>query len=238
MGKDAKEPASSKMMAQISKDLYGQTTPIRNALIQSSANFLGNPQTVEQPAGYIAQPVTPYVPTGIPNITQLSSGGGVTNPYTLKLQPSQYVAPETVQQSIGQNMPWDYSQSPVWQGLNLGTNRAYDTSKDSILSMIPVGGQLENALAQNEFERAAQKTTNASAITADELDRAMKLAFGQLGSITGGLQGSAQQQAAAMQAQADQNQAKGSAVGTIIGGLVGGPPGAAVGGTAGSIMMG
>lgn len=50
-GKSQSEPSSSKALSAIAKNLYLQTDPIRSALINRSANFLGVPETQSTPVG-------------------------------------------------------------------------------------------------------------------------------------------------------------------------------------------
>ena len=153
------EPASSQALAEISKNLYNTTGPLRQEFINRGEQFLGGQM--------------------------------------------------------------DVTASPMYGALKAGTETGFNQSKDALMGLLPAGGQLNQGLTDLAAQRALGTTQNYGALAQDELNRALGLGTGMLGSVTGGLSSSASQQAAAMQAQAQSDQAKGQGIGSIAGSIIG-----------------
>jgi hypothetical protein len=100
---------------------------------------------------------------------------------------------------------YDYTQSPAWQPTKLAAERNYERARGDILSNLPRGGGLQEALARNIQGRADTLTNAAGQIGMDEYNKVFGLGTGGGYQSAMGLTGLAGQQAAT---NAQQNAAK------------------------------
>ena len=107
---------------------------------------------------------------------------------------------------------YDYTQSPAWQPTKLAAERNYQTAQKDMMSNLPRGGGLQEALAKNITGRADTLTNAAGQIGMDEYNKVYGLGTGGGYQSAAGLTGLAGQQAA-MNAQ--QNAAKSGAMGDL-----------------------
>jgi hypothetical protein len=96
----------------------------------------------------------------------------------------------------------DVRATPTFQAFKDTADRQFQQGRENVLSTLPRGGALSEALVDLDSQRAATLTQGAGAIYGDELARAMTLATGTTGAAMSGL-GSA----GAIQAQMAANQA-------------------------------
>lgn len=90
---------------------------------------------------------------------------------------------------------YDYTQSPIWPVSKLAAERNYQTAQNNILSNLPRGGVLEDAIARNAMAKADTLTNAAGTIGMDEYNKIYQLATGTAPATVAGLNTLANQQA-------------------------------------------
>lgn len=87
---------------------------------------------------------------------------------------------------------YNFADNPAFApGKNMLENQ-YGVAQDNIMAMMPRGGQLYDALAQNENARAGAQTQLGGTIGSDMLNKAYQAAFQTPGQSLMGLQGASQ----------------------------------------------
>ena len=202
-GGSGSNPAAD-TQARLATQLFGETDPIRQALIGRSANFLGIPSGA---GGAAALPETsPSSPYGTPFL-------GI---------PPTHSGPMPGSVSItGGARPFDVTASPEYAALMDATNRQFARAKDASIATSPAGGALTESLAGLEGQRAGTLAQGAGQAYGDEISRAMTLGTGQTGTALGGLGSAAQTQAYSANAAATQQAGKSSAIGQGLGAYMG-----------------
>lgn len=223
---------AAETQARLAEQMFLQTDPLRSALIERSAAFLGAPSApTDLEAARMASAPVPQGrgPMGnmVSELLQRRRDAAIANPAS---QPTPRVG--------GSPMGFgDVMGTPTYAAFRDSTNRTFGAARDNTMSRLPAGGALLESLAGLEGQKASTLTQGAGQIYESELARAMGLATGMVPQAMGGLGQAAlaQAQAAAMEAQ--QGAAKagglGSAAGTALGFMMGGPAGAAAGGMIG-----
>lgn len=217
---------ASATQARLAEQLFTQTDPLRSALVERSASFLGAPSApTDLGSAITANQPMPQMGGGIAFGSRRAAE--IT---AARANPASYATPRSGGSTGGVA---DVMSTPTFAAFRDSTNQTFGAAKDNTLSTLPAGGALLEALAGLEGKKASTLTQGAGQIYESELARAMSLATGTAPTALGGLgqAGLAQAQQAAMEAQ--QGAAKagglGTAAGTIIGGMIGGPGGAAAG---------
>lgn len=226
---------SADQLAKISQQLFSQTDPIRQALVDRSAAFLG-----------IQEPTPP--PPGIPEFLTrskrvrdetLSGRKTYTTERTKIRNPAYDAALAASQRAVSQRAPQlDVTQSPMYGALKHAADAQYRLAKNNLIATAPPGGALTSGLANLGASRASAMTTAIGGLAQDELSRAYGLATGGAQTGASGLSSAAgiQAQIAAANAQRQgmAKQGLGAGLGALGGGALFGPAGAKAGGTAGS----
>lgn len=190
--------AASDAQMRMAQQLFSQTDPVRSALINRSASFLGVSPTVS------AGPAAPSDPKA--GLTQLLSGQ----------QPGTGTPIVVNGPAFG-----DVTATPTFNAFRDTANRTFQQGKDNAIARLPAGGALTEALVGLEGDRASTLTQGAGAIYDQELNRAMSLGAGITGQSLSGLGQAAATQAAMAQANAQQNAGKFGALGSGLGAYLG-----------------
>ena len=115
----------------------------------------------------------------------------------------------------------DVTQSPMFGALKTGAESQFGRARENILSTIPRGGQLLDALSGLETDKARFMTGAIGGLAQDELNRALQLLGIGDSSAFGGTTNAAnlltQLQAAQAQRRSAADQALGSGIGTLLG---------------------
>lgn len=215
MGKGVDEPESSQELAQIAKDLYGSTDPIRQNLIGRSALFLGlDPSTFvsQEP---VAAPGEREIIGYTPETGQRDGGVPIYGPPT-----STSPAP-LLRNDYLPTGPTGVEASPLFAALKQTTEDQYSRARDNILGSVPQGGALTDSLVNLETSRARDMTANIGSLYQQELDRAMSFALGTPIQSMQGLGQAANVQSNMALANAQQNAATKSALGAGAGAYFG-----------------
>ena len=242
-GGGAQANQSSNALANLSQQLYSQTNPIRQALIDRSSAFLGVDPSQMSPA-FTPMPTTSNLSPR--DLFQAIKGGQSPASILGAVQ-----VPQTVSNPVGpqinvagtlpqgpQGVPQlDVTQSPMYGAIKNAMDTQFKLARDNTIARSAPGGSLTSALANLESQRAGAMVTGIGGLAQDELSRAYGLATGGAQMSTSGLSSAAaiQAQLAAANAQR-QGAAKsglGSGLGYMGGMFFGGPAGAAAGGAAG-----
>ena len=209
---------AAQMQAQLAQQLMAETSPLRNALIGNSMNFLG---VKPAPGGRGS-----FGGTG-----SRSGGGGLKG--GLDFSP----LPRARGLKVGDNMPnagglgqgyiadpnakFDLSASPEFAAMKDVTESQFGRAQDSLIANTPEGGPLAAILAQLEGQRASDLVRNTGALSAAEMERAFQLVNTGTGNAiqAGGNAGLIQAQLA--QARASESAGKAGALGTGLGSYAG-----------------
>lgn len=246
---------SADLLAQLSRDLYNQTNPLRQALIDRSGRFLGVPaQPSPLPS---SQPLAPPEPEFIWETDESDTGRKtrrrVQNPdYNPNAQALPVAHPGSSEMFHGGPVPidgapqgvpvqsdFDPTASFLYGPTKSAIESQYGIAKNNLIAGAAPGGAMTTGLANIEGQRARTLAAVISDITEKEYANAMSLATGGASqSMTGlGSAGAinAQLQAAEAARQASAKQGLGAGVGYLAGNAFGGPlagmaAGAAVGG--------
>lgn len=96
----------------------------------------------------------------------------------------------------------DVTQSPMYGALKSGIEGQFGTAKNNIMSSLPQGGALLEALSNLEGQKASSLATGIGGLASDELTRAYGLGTGGAGTALGGLGNAAGLQGQSLLAQA------------------------------------
>jgi len=201
---------AAQMQAQLAQQLMAETSPLRNALIGNSMNFLG---VKPAPGGRGS-----FGGTGR---SIYSSGGGgfkggafnkLINPNAGGLGQGYIADP---------NAKFDLSASPEFAAMKDVTESQFGRAQDSLIANTPEGGPLAATLAQLEGQRASDLVRNTGALSAAEMERAFQLVNTGTGNAiqAGGNAGLIQAQLA--QARAAESAGKSGALGQGMGAYAG-----------------
>jgi len=116
----------------------------------------------------------------------------------------------------------DVTQSPMYGALKSGIEGQFGTARNNILSSLPQGGALLEALAGLEGQKAGAMATGIGGLASDELNRAYGLGTGGAQAGLTGLGGAASLQQQMLLGQLQQRSGLMSGLGAGIGGLLGG----------------
>jgi len=221
--KQQQEPQASRELSQMAQQLFNQTSPIRDILIDDTLSFLGGDPSQTQPS----QPLGQRSPTGF--------GGG---PFAEIIGQSGLAPPSvggetppTQGLSAGQTdrapFSFDSASTPEFRFAQQAANRQFDIGKNQVLENLPAGGALQQGLVDLSSQKASSLLGAESDIFNQNINRAYSLATGQ--PFTGGGLGTAAQvQGQTAAANAQQNAAAKGGIGTGIGyGMASGKGGAA-----------
>lgn len=216
-GKSQSEPQSSQELARIAGELFNQTDPVRQALINNSLGFLGV-RRVETQQPQQAQP--PVVSSGR-RIRFGMRGGRGDDQVDQISQPQPQPTSPSVSYEFGAPT-FDVTQLPQYGAMKQAAEAQYGRARDNLISSSPGGGALTSALSRLENERASAMTGIVGNLADQETSRAFSLATGTVPQVIGGLG-----QAGAIQAQigannASQNAAAKQGLGLAAGGYLGG----------------
>ena len=237
-GGGAQANQSSNALANLSQQLYSQTNPIRQALIDRSSAFLGVDPSQMSPA-FTPMPTTSNLSPR--DLFREVKGGRLSNVRDAVMSPlPQTVSgqgPPVVRDPLGPPqgvLQLDVTQSPMYGAIKNAMDTQFKLARDNTIARSAPGGSLTSALANLESQRAGAMVTGIGGLAQDELSRAYGLATGGAQMSTSGLSSAAaiQAQLAAANAQR-QGAAKsglGSGLGYMGGMFFGGPAGAAAGG--------
>ena len=200
---------AAQMQAQLAQQLMAETSPLRNALIGNSMNFLG---VKPAPGGRGSFGGTGSI--------YLPSGGGLKGGLVRKID-----LPNAG--GLGQgyiadpNAKFDLSASPEFAAMKDVTESQFGRAQDSLIANTPEGGPLAATLAQLEGQRASDLVRNTGALSAAEMERAFQLVNAGTGNAiqAGGNAGLIQAQLA--QARAAESAGKSGALGTGLGSYAG-----------------
>ena len=164
IGKKTKSGSNgfSNELAQQSRLLFGETTPARAELMNRFSTFLGAPQGGGAPAP---------APLGAPS--------GIADLVTQAAQPPQ---PEAVAGSTGgPTDPFrvDPSASPLFAPGKFAIERNFRNAREDILSSLPEGGELLEALAQADVSKAGNLAGLEADISQDFFNKMMAMISGQ-----------------------------------------------------------
>lgn len=197
---------ASNLQADIANRLFLETDPLRMSLIGRSADFLG-------------------VPSGaIPASVQQSARVGSIRGHPIQIDPvtGQVANPGTPIASAASGGGFGgITSTPTYLAFKDTADRTFQQGKENVISRLPSGGALAEALVGLEGQRASTLTQGAGSIYDAELARAMTLATGQTGTALSGLGQAANAQAFQAQAAAQQGAAKSGALGTGLGSYMG-----------------
>lgn len=196
--KGGQDSEAADAQARIAQQLFSQTDPLRSALINRSANFLG---------------------AGTP---QPQMGGAPGGPLGEKMQAAGGAARGAAGPVGGGANPMDVRDTPTFMAYKAQADQGFNQAKDNIIARMPGGGGMTAALVGLEGDRASQLTQGAGAIYGDELSRAIALGTGITGQSLNSLGSAANTQAMIAQGNAQQNAGKAGALGTGVGAWLGG----------------
>ena len=118
----------------------------------------------------------------------------------------------------------DVTQSPMYGALKSGIEGQYGIAKNNILSSLPQGGALIEALVNLEGQKAGSLAQGIGGLAGDELSRAYSMGTGAAGQAMQGLGGAGNIQAQLAMAKAQQQagamQGLGMGLGSILGFLM------------------
>lgn len=199
---------SADQLAGISRDIYNQTNPLRQALLDRSMNFLGiRAVPNSQPSGGFGW----------------GGSGGFGGRYKTK--------PTMNYEFTGSN--FDPSQSFLFNPAKNAIDSQFKIARDNVLATTAPGGALTSNLANLEFQKANSMAGAMSDIAQQEYNNALNFATGGTNQAMSGLNSSAAIQAQVNAAnQARQGAAK-QGLGAGLGYMIGGPAGGAAGSKAG-----
>lgn len=200
-GKDeAKSPAAN-AQSRLAQQLYQQTDPLRQGLINRSSNFIGAPAAVPGVGGGFGKDgggtIGGALGGAMPGVSGGAPGAPGASPMNLT------------------------TASPTYLAFKDTADRNFAKAKDNAIARLPGGGALSDALVGLEGQRAGDLTQAAGNIYENELARAMTLATGSTGQSFSGLGQAGNTQAMLAQANAEQNAGKSSALGSGIGAMIG-----------------
>lgn len=203
MGKSKpKEPSSSVAQAEISKQLFQQSDPLRRAMIGLNMGFMGIPGQESQPQ----QQLPPKLAAKFPGQDFINKDA---------IQPMSFA-------------DIDPSVLPQFGAAKMVAENQYKRARENAISNIPRGGPMAEALTNLDIGKAQQMTGLSADLVDRQLQQAFSLATGMPAQAMSGLGSSAAAQAQAQQAAASQNAAKGQALGTLGAATIMKNPGAAV----------
>lgn len=241
MGKDAPSNSNSSadLLAQIGRDLYSQTNPLRQGLTDRFSSFISSqpaPVTAMERLQHGDLRAQLFNPDGTP-ITGNSREGQAWDQKRSEFENLDRRI-RLMDQLGSQPQPQgpDVTNSPQFASLKDAIDRQFSIARNNVLATTPAGGALSRSLTNLEGQRAGTTATGIGNLYDNELNRAFSLATGSTPQAMSGL-GSA----GAIQAQLDAaNQARqsaakqglGTGLGYIGGMYLGGPVGGAVAGSA------
>jgi len=204
--------------ARLAQQLFGETDPIRRALIGRSAGFLG----IGGMPGVVGGSTSsmPQIAGGRGGV-QISPAGAGERILGGPLPGSPISATPMASPGAPVGTGFDITASPQYAALMDATNRRFAQAKDNTLATVAPGGALTDALTNLESQRAATMAQGAGQAYGDEMSRAMTLATGQTGTAMSGLGMAAQAQALNANAQAEQSAQKSNSLGQAAGAYMG-----------------
>lgn len=237
-GKGGGSNAAADTQARLAEQLFTQTDPLRSALIERSATFLGAPSAPRNLDAAIAAQAPPP-PRGGAGFSGMISNAMAERRNEAIANPDAHPIPRTGGAPMGFG---DVTATPTYAAFRDSTDRTFRQARESTTARLPGGGALLEALAGIEGQKASTLTQGAGQIYENELARALSLATGTAPTALGGLGQAALAQAQAAASEAQQSAAKAGGLGTAVGGIagmmIGGPAGAqagaAIGGAAGT----
>ena len=128
--------------------------------------------------------------SGIPSASNQQAN--ISNALWQSTQPVRSNLLDTMTDATSGN--FNLSDYPAFAPLKLNAENQYGQAKDNIMGMVPQGGQLYDALAQNENARAGALTNMGGSIFEQIMNNAQQAAFQTPGTSLMGLQGAAQGQ--------------------------------------------
>lgn len=184
--------------AAASQRLIDQTDPLRQALIDRSADFLG-----------------------IPDMMAMNLEGGTGDSFRDRvLARAAGLMPQ--QPSMRRGMPpGGVLSSPTYLAYKDTTERNFDDARDRVVATVPRGGALVSALTNLEGDRASTLTQGAGQVYENELARALSLSTGLAPVALNTLGQAGNSQALLAGAQAQQSSAKAQSLGSAAGSYLG-----------------
>ena len=218
-------------MARISRDYYGQTQPARSNILNRGNQFLGvgqggQPQTIQLPNGQNAKQRSQLINGITQQMQQQNTQATTGQPSTGSVMiPSGQGGTQTG----GNPFQVDPSASPLYAPGKFAAEQQFGTARDNIMSSMPEGGGLYDALAQTDISKAGALSGLEANISQDFFDKIYGAAFGAPQTAVSGLGGAGgiMGNLAGQQAQANAAQSAGKSgmlggfgqgVGTWLGG--------------------
>lgn len=255
-GGGSQNNAYSKSLANIARDYWAQTSPLRDIFIGDYVNFLAPGQysgdyTTSKMGGGNTYGYTQYSPVGNPlaanpfgDVTPGSPGGSIgeglqslasrqsgqgmggATSYT----PATGAVSGLGATETGGMSSYNPYSLPAYQGLyntaRAGVEGQYNQARNQIMSQLPKGGQLNEALVNTSLARAQQAGALPAQISTgliqDIMNKAYGLASGSPTQTMGGLGAASQGLGQAQQTAAYADAANAAASAKMMGGLGGG----------------
>lgn len=209
------EPRSSQVQARLAEQLFSQSGPIRDALFDRAAAFLGVSPTPISSAQSPPQ-LSPFSLPGnalVPGMTPRNNRGFIERAAQAQLpgaQPS-LPAPESGSPTL------DPTQSILFSPGKQAIEDQFRNAKQSIISSGATGGALADRLAELELQKAKQIGNFQGNLAQDELNRTFSLATGIIPQVNSALTSSAASQAQTQAARSNKLGNLGRAAGFVAG---------------------